>query len=202
MQLSRPGTHGSRGTPGGSSRACLTAAARLSGARSSQRRRSTAISVPSSAIGRPATASRKFFLYWTQSQTTRSLDRSADEVQTASMIGPSADRAACESRSFLTARRSTSMLARLVGLPGTDASLVGLAATDAGLVGLAGTDARLVRLAGPDAARLGLVGLAGTDAGLVQDAGHRLLVPRDEQVHPGHALDAGELLHGLGRQPR
>src|SRR5580692_6572959 len=145
MQLSRPGTHGSRGTPGGSSRACLTAAARLSGARSSQRRRSTAISVPSSAIGRPATASRKFFLYWTQSQTTRSLDRSADEVQTASMIGPSADRAAADSRSFLIARRSTSMLACLVltdaGLVLTDAGLVGLAGTDAGLVGLAGTDA-------------------------------------------------------------
>src|ERR1700733_13959402 len=164
MQLSRPGTHGSRGTPGGSSRACLTAAARLSGARSSQRRKSPAISVPSSAIGRPATASRKFFLYWTQSQTTRSLDRSADEVQTASMIGPSADRAACESRSFLTARRSTSMLACLVL---TDAGLVGLAAC---LVGLAGADAGLVGLAAC------LVGLAGADAGLVQDAGHGLLV--------------------------
>src|SRR5580658_6991529 len=151
MQLSRPGTHGSRATPDGSSRACLIAAARLSAARSSQRRRSTAISVPSSAIGRPATASRKFFLYWNQSQTTRSVDRSADEAQTASMIGPSAERTAADSRSFLTGRRSTSIACRL----------------------------------------------ARSNPGLGKDAGHRLLVPGDEQVHPGHARYLGELLHGL-----
>src|SRR5256884_3103951 len=112
MQLSRPGTHGSRASPGCSPSACLTCAFRFSGAISAQRRRSKAISVPVSPTGLPATGSRKFCLYWTQSQTTRSLARSAGEAQTASMIGPSADRAAADSRSFLTGRRSTSMTFR------------------------------------------------------------------------------------------
>ena len=53
-----------------------------------------------SPIGRATTGSRKFCLYWIQSQTTRSLARSAGEAQTASMIGPSAERAAADSRSF------------------------------------------------------------------------------------------------------
>src|SRR6516165_10777229 len=77
---------------------------------SAQRRRSKAISVSVSPTGLLTTGSRKFCLYWIQSQTTRSRARSAGAAQTASMIGPSAERAAAESRSFLTGRRSTSML--------------------------------------------------------------------------------------------
>ena len=95
-----------------------------------------------SPTGLPITGSRKFCLYWIQSQTTRRLARSADEAQTASRIGPTAARAAADSRSFLTGRRSTSIGYR-------------------------------------------------PDAGLVEDAGHRPLVARHEQVHPGHALDRG-----------
>src|SRR5208283_4359414 len=106
MQLSRPGTHGSRASPGWSASACLTCAARSI---SPQRRRSKAISVSVSATGLLTTASRKFYLYWIQSQTTRSLARSAGEAQTASMIGPSADRATADSRSFFVGRRSTSI---------------------------------------------------------------------------------------------
>src|SRR6266576_1423822 len=122
MQLSRPGTLGSRGSPGWnpdpSASACLTCAVRFSGAMSAQRRRSKAISTSVSAVsagsatGLLTTASRKFCLYWIQSQTTRSRPRSAGEAQTASMIGPSADRAAADSRSFLTGLRSTSMALR------------------------------------------------------------------------------------------
>ena len=77
------------------------------------RRRSTAISVSVAPIGRATTGSRKFCLYWIQSQTTRSLAKSAGEAQTASMIGPSAERAAADSRSLRTGRRSTS-----IGAPG------------------------------------------------------------------------------------
>ena len=95
-----------------------------------------------SPTGLPTTAWRKFCLYWIQSQTTRSRDRSAGDAQTASMIGPSADRAAADSRSFLVGRRSTSIAGR-------------------------------------------------PDAGPVEDAGHRLLVPGHQQVHPGHAVDRG-----------
>src|SRR6266576_3815141 len=101
MQLSRPGTLGSRGSPGWnpdpSASACLTCAVRFSGAMSAQRRRSKAISTSVSAVsagsatGLLTTASRKFCLYWIQSQTTRSRPRSAGEAQTASMIGPGAD---------------------------------------------------------------------------------------------------------------
>src|SRR4249920_2242119 len=119
MQLSRPGTQGSRGSPGyASASACLTCAERFSGAMSAQRRRSNAISTSVSAVfarsatGLLTTASRKLCLYWIQSQTTRSRPRSAGEAQTASMIGPSADRAAADSRSFLTGLRSTSMVLR------------------------------------------------------------------------------------------
>ena len=63
---------------------------------SAQRRRSMAISTSVSAVsagsatGLLTTASRKFRLYWIQSQTTRSRPRSAGEAQTAAMIGPSA----------------------------------------------------------------------------------------------------------------
>src|SRR5437773_11619632 len=115
MQLSRPSTHGSRDTPGCSPSACLTCAVRFSGSMPAQRRRSKAISVSvpvlsARATGLLTTASRKFCLYWIQSQTTRSRARSAGEAQTASMIGPSADRAAADSRSFLTGLRSTSIL--------------------------------------------------------------------------------------------
>src|SRR5262249_51937024 len=116
MQLSRPGTHGSRGSPGCSwLSASLTCAFR---SMSAQRRRSKAISTSVSAVsagsatGLLTTASRKFCLYWIQSQTTRARPRSAGEAQTASMIGPSADRAAADSRSFLTGLRSTSMALR------------------------------------------------------------------------------------------
>src|SRR6516162_11333603 len=63
-------------------------------------------------MGLLTTGSRKFCLYWIQSQTTRSLARSAGEAQTASMIGPRAERAAADSRSFLTGRRSTSIAHR------------------------------------------------------------------------------------------
>ena len=77
---------------------------------SAQRRRSKAISVSVSPTGLLTTGSRKFCLYWIQSQTTRSRARSAGEAQTASMIGPRAERAAADSRSFFTGRRSTSML--------------------------------------------------------------------------------------------
>src|SRR5690349_4380150 len=119
MQLSRPGTHGSRGRPGCSwLSASLTCAARFSGSMSAQRRRSKAISTSVSAVcavpatGLLTTASRKFRLYWIQSQTTRARLRSAGEAHTASMIGPSADRAAADSRSFLTGLRSTSMALR------------------------------------------------------------------------------------------
>src|SRR5262249_11234591 len=92
--------------------ACLTCAVR---SMSVQRRRSKAIStsVPVLSVwatGLLTTGSRKFCLYWIQSQTTRSLARSAGEAQTASMIGPSAERAAADPRSFLTGRRSTSIL--------------------------------------------------------------------------------------------
>ena len=79
---------------------------------SPQRRRSKAISVSVSPTGLPTTAWRKFCLYWIQSQTTRSRDRSAGDAQTASMIGPSADRAAADSRSFFVGRRSTSIAGR------------------------------------------------------------------------------------------
>src|SRR5580692_1214231 len=106
MQLSRPGTQGSRASPAGSSSACLISASRSMPV---LRRRSTAISVSVVPIGRAITGSRKFCLYWIQSQTTRSLAKSAGEAQTASMIGPSAERAATDSRSFLTGRRSTSI---------------------------------------------------------------------------------------------
>src|SRR5271166_2873337 len=150
MQLSRPGTHGSRASPGWPSSACLTCAPRSI---SPQRRRSKAISTSVSATGLLTTASRKFCLYWIQSQTTRSLARSAGEAQTASMIGPSTDRAAADSRSFLVGRRSTSIAIH-------------------------------------------------PDAGTVEDAGDRLLVPGRQQVHPGHAVDRGKLLDGLGREPR
>src|SRR5690348_12523473 len=116
MQLSRPGTHGSRASPGCSwLSASLTCALR---SMSAQRRRSKAISTSVSAVsagsatGLLTTASRKFCLYWIQSQTTRARPRSAGEAQTASMIGPSADRAAADSRSFLTGLRSTSMTLR------------------------------------------------------------------------------------------
>src|SRR5256886_3629009 len=132
MQLSRPGTHGSRGSPGWnpdpSASACLTCAVRFSGAMSAQRRGPKAISTswPAvsavSATGMLTTASRKFCLYWIQSQTTRSRPRSAGEAQTASMIGPSADRAAADSRSFLTGLRSTSMALRPD--PGVDSGTV------------------------------------------------------------------------------
>src|ERR1700761_4709100 len=155
MQLSRPGTHGSRGRPGcRSASACLTCAVRFSRSMSAQRRRSKAISTSVSAVsagsatGLLTTASRKFCLYWIQSQTTRSRPRSAGEAQTASRIGPSTDLAAADSRSFLAGRRSTSIAVR-------------------------------------------------PDAGAVEDARDRLLVPGHEQVHPGHALDLGELLDGL-----
>src|SRR5579859_3130311 len=158
MQLSRPGTHGSRASPGGPDSASLTCAARFSGAISAQRRRSKAISVSVSATGLLTTASRKFCLYWIQSQTTRSLARSAGEAQTASTIGPSADRAAADSRSFLTGRRSTSIAT--LGLP------------------------------------------AHPHPGLVEEAGNRLLVARDQQVHPGHAVDLAQLPDGLGGEPR
>src|SRR5580704_14874450 len=110
MQLSRPGTHGSRGSPPGSSSACLTPASR---SMSPALRRSTAISTSVPAIGLLTTGSRKLPRYWIQSQTTLSRDRSAGEAQTASMSGPSAARAAADSRSFLTGRRSTS-----IGSPG------------------------------------------------------------------------------------
>src|SRR6266516_1658978 len=103
MQLSRPGTHGSRDTPGCSPSACLTCAVRFSGSMPVLSARAT---------GLLTTASRKFCLYWIQSQTTRSRARSPGEAQTASMIGPSADRAAADSRSFLTGRRSTSIAHR------------------------------------------------------------------------------------------
>src|SRR5580700_2919628 len=109
MQLSRPGSHGSRASPPEPAREPLTVAARFSGGISTQRRRSKATSTPESPIGRATTGSRKFCRYWIQSQTTRSRDRSAGDAQTASMIGPSADRAAADSRSFLTGRRSISI---------------------------------------------------------------------------------------------
>ena len=65
--------------------------------------------MPVSPTGLPATGSRKFCLYWIQSQTTRRLASSAEEAQTASRIGPTGARAAADSRSFLTGRRSTSI---------------------------------------------------------------------------------------------
>src|SRR6201994_771937 len=127
MRLSRPSTHGSRDTPGCSPSACLTCAVRFSGSMPAQRRRSKAISVSMPVLSAPATgllttASRKFCLYWIQSQTTRARPRSAGEAQTASMIGPSADRAAADSRSFLTGLRSTSMALRPD--PGPDSGTV------------------------------------------------------------------------------
>src|SRR5580704_6536781 len=154
MQLSRPGSHGSRASPPEPAREPLTVAARFSGGISTQRRRSKATSTPESPIGRATTGSRKFCRYWIQSQTTRSRDRSAGDAQTASMIGPSADRAAADSRSFLTGRRSTS-----IGSPGD------------------------------------------ADPGGVEDGGDGLLVPGDQQVDPGHALDPRDLAYGLGREP-
>src|SRR5260370_10674062 len=111
MQLSRPLPQGSRASPAGSSSACLTLASRSMPV---LRRRSMAISVSVVPTGRATTGSRKFCLYWIQSQTTRSLARSAGEAQTASMIGLSAERAAAASRSVLTGRRSTS-----IGHPGS-----------------------------------------------------------------------------------
>src|SRR4029079_9714960 len=119
IRLSRPGTHGSRVSPGSPSRACVTCAAR---SLSAQRRQSEAISTSVSATGLLTTAPRKFCLYWIQSQTTRSRPRSAGEAQTASMIGPRADRAAADSRSFLTGLRSTSMALRPD--PGPDSGTV------------------------------------------------------------------------------
>src|SRR5579863_4633678 len=152
MQLSRPGTQGSRASPDWSDSACLTSPARSPGATSPQRRRSTASSTSVLPIGLATTASRKLLRYWIQSQTTRSRDRSAGEAHTASMIGPSAARVSADWRSFLTGRRSTSIAAH-------------------------------------------------PEAGPVQDAGDGLLVPGDEQVHPGHARDLAHLLDDLGGQP-
>src|ERR1700722_12611639 len=107
MQLSRPSTQDSRASPAGSSSARLISASRSMPV---LRRRSTAISVSVAPTGLATTGSRKFCLYWIQSHTRRSRDKSAGGGQTAPMIGPSAARAAADSRSFLTGRRSTSTM--------------------------------------------------------------------------------------------
>src|SRR5579859_4026420 len=110
MQLSWPLPHGSRGRPVGSASACLISFSASVLSMSAQRRRSTAISVPMAPIFLVAMGGRKFCLYWTQSQTMRSVARSAGEAQTASMIGPSACLVAADSRSLRTGRRSTSIV--------------------------------------------------------------------------------------------
>ena len=58
--------------------------------------------------GRTITVSRKFALYWIQSQTTRVAARSASDRQSASTIGAMAARAPADSRSRWTARMSIS----------------------------------------------------------------------------------------------
>ena len=52
--------------------------------------------------------SRKFALYWIQSQTTRIAPRSASDLESTSTIGAIAARAPADSRSRLTARMSIS----------------------------------------------------------------------------------------------
>ncbi len=58
--------------------------------------------------GRTITVSRKFALYWIQSQTTRVAARSASDWESASTIGAIAARAPADSRSRRTARMSIS----------------------------------------------------------------------------------------------
>jgi hypothetical protein len=58
--------------------------------------------------GRTITVSRKFALYWIQSQTTRIAARSASDRLSASTIGAIAARAPADSRSRRTARMSIS----------------------------------------------------------------------------------------------
>ena len=99
------------------SAAVTSAATSVSGR--AQRRRSTASSKLSTAVpagkppsvaitGRTMTVSRKFALYWIQSQTTRAAARSTSDRQSASTSGVIAARAPADSRSRRTARMSIS----------------------------------------------------------------------------------------------